>query len=301
MTSMVSAISARGTVTTLSWISCSMRRRTPSADSGVDRADAAGMAGAPRLEQVERFGTAHLADRDAVGPQAQGRADQVGERGNAVLGAQRHEVGRGALQLARVLDQDYAIVGLGDFSQQRVGQGGLAGRRAASDQDVLPGRNGANQRVGLPCRHDLRRYIILEREHRDGGLADRKTRRCHHRRQQTFEALAGIGKLGRHARRLGMNLGSDMMRHQPDDPLAIGSAHPAPRIGDPGAEPVDPQPPVGIEHDLDDRGIFKPSGNLRPERSAQHARSARRCLRLDGDDAHELPRVGEATDHRQRS
>src|SRR3546814_8391303 len=38
--------------------------------SGMDRADAAGMAGAPRLEQIERFGAAHFADRDAIGTQA---------------------------------------------------------------------------------------------------------------------------------------------------------------------------------------------------------------------------------------
>ena len=72
-----------------------------------------------------------------------------------------------------------------------------------------------------------------------------------------------------------MDLGSDMVRDQPDDPLAIGSGHPDPRIGDPCAEPVDPQPPVGIEHDLDDRGIFKPGGDLRSQRGAQHARAAR--------------------------
>ena len=144
MRSMVSAISARGTVTTASWMSCSSRRSAPSADAGVDRADAAGMAGAPGLQQVERFGAAHLADRDAVGPQAQRGADQIGERGDAVLGAQRHEVGRGALQLARVLDQDDAVGGLGDLGQQRIGERGLAGRGAAGDEDVLAGRNGAS-------------------------------------------------------------------------------------------------------------------------------------------------------------
>ena len=51
----------------------------------VDRADAAGMASAPRLQQVQRLGAAHLADRDAVGPQAQRGADQIGQRGNAIL------------------------------------------------------------------------------------------------------------------------------------------------------------------------------------------------------------------------
>jgi hypothetical protein len=37
----------------------------------VDGGDAAGMAGAPGFEQVERLGAAHLADDDAVGAQAQ--------------------------------------------------------------------------------------------------------------------------------------------------------------------------------------------------------------------------------------
>ena len=101
------------------------------------RADAAGMAGAPGLQQIERLRAAHLADRDAVGPQAQRRADEIGERGRAVLGAQRHEVRRGALQLARILDQHDAVAGLGDLGEQRVDQRGLAGRGAAGDEDVL--------------------------------------------------------------------------------------------------------------------------------------------------------------------
>jgi hypothetical protein len=39
--------------------------------AGVQRADAAGMAGSPRLQQIERLGAAHLADRDAVRTQPQ--------------------------------------------------------------------------------------------------------------------------------------------------------------------------------------------------------------------------------------
>ena len=43
------------------------------ADGGarVQRADAAGMAGAPGFQEIERLGAAHLADRDAVRPQPQ--------------------------------------------------------------------------------------------------------------------------------------------------------------------------------------------------------------------------------------
>ena len=38
--------------------------------AGVDRADTAGMAGAPCLQEVESFRAAHLTDGDAVGAQA---------------------------------------------------------------------------------------------------------------------------------------------------------------------------------------------------------------------------------------
>ena len=74
MTSMVSAIRARGTVTTVttaSWISCSSRRSAPSAEPrGVQGPDAAWMAGAPGLQQVQRLSAADLTDGDSVGAQA---------------------------------------------------------------------------------------------------------------------------------------------------------------------------------------------------------------------------------------
>ena len=146
MRSMVSAISARGTVTTASWIELLEAAQSAQRRAGVDRADAAGMAGAPGLEQVERLGAAHLADRDAIGPQPQRRAHEIGERGDAVLGAQRHQVRRRALQLARVLDQHDAVAGLGDLGEQRVDERRLAGRRAAGDQDVPALGNGSAQR-----------------------------------------------------------------------------------------------------------------------------------------------------------
>src|SRR3546814_18309402 len=42
--------------------------------SGMDRAEAAGMAGAPRLEQIARVGAAHFADRDDIGTERTGSA-----------------------------------------------------------------------------------------------------------------------------------------------------------------------------------------------------------------------------------
>jgi hypothetical protein len=63
---------------------------------------------------------------------------EIGQRRGAVLGAQRYEVGRGALELARTLDQNHPVVGLGDLGEERIDQGGLSGRGAACDQGVLP-------------------------------------------------------------------------------------------------------------------------------------------------------------------
>ena len=45
--------------------------------TGVDGADAAWVAGAPGFQEVEGFGAAHLADGDAVRPQAERGAHEV--------------------------------------------------------------------------------------------------------------------------------------------------------------------------------------------------------------------------------
>ncbi len=77
-----------------------------------------------------------------------------------------------------------------------------------------------------------------------------------------------------------------MMRDKADDPLAIGGGQHRARIGNPKPEPVDPEPSVGIEHDFDDRRVFKPGPDLGPKRRAEHARTARCCLGPDRNDAH---------------
>src|SRR3546814_13358692 len=56
----------------------------------------------------------HLADRNAVGPKAERRADESGERRDTIPGPHRDEVGCGALEFARVLDQDDAVAAPGE-------------------------------------------------------------------------------------------------------------------------------------------------------------------------------------------
>ena len=50
-------------------------------------------------------------------------------------------------------------------------------------------------------------------------------------------------------------------------------------VGQAVRQPVDPEPAIGIEHHLDDGGVFEPCGDGRPKRRAQHARAARGRLR----------------------
>jgi hypothetical protein len=93
---------------------------------------------------------------------------------------------------SRVLDDDDAIGGLRDFGQQRIGQRGLAGRVPPATRmlarDATPSR-----RLRLLRRHDPGRDVIVEREHRDGGLADREGRRRDDGRQQALEPLPVSG------------------------------------------------------------------------------------------------------------
>ena len=110
----------------------------------MDRAHAAVVAGVHGLQHVERFGAAHLADDDAVGPHAQRVDHQVARRDPAAP----FDVGRPRLhadhvlliedQLGRVLDRDDAL-GVGNHLGERAEQRRLAGAGAARDQDVLRG------------------------------------------------------------------------------------------------------------------------------------------------------------------
>jgi hypothetical protein len=110
--------------------------------SRVNGSDAPGMSGAPGFQKIERLRTAHFADGNAIGPQTQRRAHEIGECRRAILGAQRDEIWGGALQFARVFDQNDAIGCLGDFREQRIDERRLAGRSSSGDQNIFAGRDG---------------------------------------------------------------------------------------------------------------------------------------------------------------
>ena len=258
--------------------------------AGVEGADAAGMSGAPGFQKIERFRSAHLADRDAVRPKSQGRADKIGERGCAVLGAKRNEVRSGALQFARVLDQDHPVAGLGDLGEDCVDERRLTGRRAAGDQNVLAIADGRLEQRRLRVRHDPGRDIVVEGEHRDGRAADGEAWSRSDRRDEALEPLAAFRQLSRDARAAGMDLDADMVGDQPNDAFGVGGRDAEARVLQSSRKAIDPEPAVGVQHDFGDGRIFEITRDRRAERRAQHARATSVGFRSKGDGRHVEPR-----------
>ena len=99
------------------------------------------MAGVHRLQHVEGFRAAHLADDDAVGAHAERVAHELALRHRA----DAFDIGRACLhlhnmrllqpQLDRVLDRDDALAVV-DAARDGVEQGRLARARAAADQHI---------------------------------------------------------------------------------------------------------------------------------------------------------------------
>ena len=262
--------------------------------AGVERADSARMSGAPGLQEIERLRPAHFADRDAIGAQAQRRADEIGERGRAILGAKRDQVRRRALQLPRILDEHHPVAGLGDFGQQRVDERGLTGRSAPGDENVLALADRGFEQCRLVAAHDPGRDIIVEREHSDRWATDGETRRQDDRRNQPLKPLTGFGEFGRHARRAAMDLDADVMGDKPDDALRIPGRNSAAGVLQTSRQAINPEPAVGIEHHFDDARVLKVSGDRRAKRGAQHARAAGEGFRSEGDGRHVFRSSGPA-------
>src|SRR3546814_14726571 len=86
-----------------------------------------------------------------------------------------------------------------------------------------------------------------------------------------------------------MDFGADMMGDEANDTLAVGRREQFTRVGKPSGKPVDPEPPIGVEHHPVDRGVFQKPGDRRPEGRATHARTAKDRLRLLVSACHSVP------------
>ncbi len=234
----------------------------------------------PCLEQIESFWPSDFSDGDPVRTQPKGRAHQIREGGNTILGSHGDKVGSGALQFAGVFDDDNAIGLFGNLGQKRIGQGRLAGRCATGNENIGSRADRIAQDVGLPVFHDGLADIVIEREDRDGGFADCKGRRRDHRREQAFETLATFREFCRNTGIAGMNLCPDMMGNQSDDPLAIFSGQAFPCVGQSLRQSINPDVTIRVQHHFDDPVIAKKMRNGWPKSGSQHPCTARNCLGL---------------------
>src|SRR5260363_312078 len=99
------------------------------------------MAGIPHLQQRQRGAIAHFSNNDPVWTQAHRCSEQRGDIASSVarIGAQRDGILRRALNLARVFDQDDAMLRreLADRMQNGVDQRGFARTRSANHQNIF--------------------------------------------------------------------------------------------------------------------------------------------------------------------
>ncbi len=70
-----------------------------------------------------------------------------------------------------------------------------------------------------------------------------------------------------------------MVGDEPHDALAVGGIEPFARVGEAVRKAVDPEPPVWVQHHLDDDGIVEEAGDGGAERRAQHPCATRSRLR----------------------
>src|SRR5579863_2532392 len=88
---------------------------------------------------------------------------------------------------------------------------------------------------------------------------------------------------------MGMNLSADMVRNKPQNAFAIARRQTLSGIGKSTRQSIDPEPAVGVEHDLNDGSVFKPERDRRAKRGAQHARATGCCLLIEMMDRHFRP------------
>ena len=249
---------------------------------GMKGCDAAGMTGVPRLEEIERLGSAHLAHDDAVGPQPEGRADQIRERDRSLLGAERYHIVGGALQFAGVLEDDDTLAQPGDLVEEGVGERRLARARSARDDDVRACPYGTAEFIALLGRGDAESDILVQREDAAGRLADRKTRPACNRRQHALEPLAAWRQFRGDDRPVTVGFGAGESGDEPDDAFGFGRFQPVRRGHASLADLFKPEPSIRIGNDLDRVRRFKHRGDGWAQRCRQHGEAARRVGRVRG-------------------
>src|SRR5262245_24071132 len=172
------------------------------------------------LEHVQRLTGAALSDDDPVGPHPEGVPDELADRDRALAfdvgrpRLERHDVLLAELELGRVLDRHDPLV-VGDERGEDVQGRGLAGARAAGDEDVQAGLHAGAEEVEHVRRGRAEADQVVDRERRRRELPDRDHRADERQRRDDRVDAGAVGEAGvDHRRRL-----VDAATDRGDDPV----------------------------------------------------------------------------------
>ena len=138
------------------------------------------MAGVHRLQHVERFFAADLADDDAIGPHTQGVDDELSLPDRALaLDVRRprlepDDVALPQRQFGSVFDRDDAFL-VRNEARQRIQQRRLAGAGSARDDDVQPRGDRALEEI----EHRLRQRLAIDQILRADAIGAETANRQH--------------------------------------------------------------------------------------------------------------------------
>jgi len=219
------------------------------------------MPGIHRLEHVQRFAAAHLADDDPVGTHPERSLHQRADRDLAfplrvgVARLERDEVrNAGDLQFRRILDRDDPLVrrdAVGEGVQKRR----LARPGAAADEHVVF----RPDQPGQPVRRLLRQRAagdeIVQRHRPLRKLADRHRRPVQRHRRQHHVHPRPVRKPGVDDRIRLVHRSVDAADDRPDQLFQPLAALERPRISRNAAVPFDEDVLVPVDHDFRDGRI----------------------------------------------
>ena len=192
----------------------------------MDRGQRPVVTGIHRLQHVERFLAADLANDDAIGPHTEGVDDQLPLADGALAFDVRRtrleprDVLLLQLQLGGVLDRDDPLA-IGDESGQDVEQRRLAGAGAAADQAVQPRADAVAEKVEHRLRQRLQRDQVFRLEPLGRKPADRQKRAVHGQRRDDRVDARSVGQPRVHHRRAVVDPAADAAHDPIDDPEQV--------------------------------------------------------------------------------
>ncbi len=122
---------------------------------------------------------------------------------------------------------------------------------------LRPSVTAVGQHLGHQGRNNLRPDVIGQAECGRGGLADGKAWRQRDRRQNAFKAFASFGSSAETIGDEPLASARTWLATKPDDPLGLLRRQDNAGVGAACPVSIEPQLPVGVDHDLDNIGFLQ--------------------------------------------